>query len=171
MKMMTTPGRSAVAGQTLSPYVGAIGEGESILGHSVSQDGLPKPRQATTNDPFTTVSRRLVDRLHRSRRGWVQPPGDRHRNDWFHHDTLVARGALRHQTDNWPTGYVGHVPDDGVFRQLWPNGEVSRRLGRPPGNHTWPPIPGQRTLSFRQLGRPRSGLRRPQCMEVEPGDV
>ncbi|KAK7968843.1 amidase [Apiospora saccharicola] len=34
MKMMTSPGRSAVAGQTLSPYVGAIEDGESILGHS-----------------------------------------------------------------------------------------------------------------------------------------
>ncbi|KAK8035698.1 amidase, partial [Apiospora marii] len=34
MKLMTTPGRSAVAGQTLSPYVGAIEGGESILGHS-----------------------------------------------------------------------------------------------------------------------------------------
>ncbi|KAK8140053.1 amidase [Apiospora sp. TS-2023a] len=34
MKMMTSPGRSAVGGQTLSPYVGAIEDGESILGHS-----------------------------------------------------------------------------------------------------------------------------------------
>lgn len=38
MKMMTTPGRSAVTGQTLSPYVGAIEQGECILGHSVSYD-------------------------------------------------------------------------------------------------------------------------------------
>ncbi|KAK7941436.1 amidase [Apiospora aurea] len=34
MKMMNSPGRSAVAGQTLSPYVGAIADGDSILGHS-----------------------------------------------------------------------------------------------------------------------------------------
>ncbi|KAK8054989.1 amidase [Apiospora rasikravindrae] len=34
MKMMNSPGRSAVAGQTLSPYVGAIEDEDSILGHS-----------------------------------------------------------------------------------------------------------------------------------------
>ncbi|KAK8087765.1 hypothetical protein PG997_002726 [Apiospora hydei] len=34
MKMMNSPGRSAVKGQTLSPYVGAIEDGDSILGHS-----------------------------------------------------------------------------------------------------------------------------------------
>lgn len=37
MKMtMMTPGWSAVGGQTLSPYVGQIEEGETLLGHSVS---------------------------------------------------------------------------------------------------------------------------------------
>lgn len=37
MKMMTTAGFSAHGGQTLSPYVGQIVEGEKILGHSVSE--------------------------------------------------------------------------------------------------------------------------------------
>jgi amidase len=37
MKMtMTTPGWSAVGGQTISPYTGPIVEGETLLGHSVS---------------------------------------------------------------------------------------------------------------------------------------
>lgn len=37
MKMtMMMPGWSAYGGQTLSPYVGKIEEGETILGHSVS---------------------------------------------------------------------------------------------------------------------------------------
>lgn len=36
MKMtMTTPGWSAVGGQTVSPYAGPIVEGETLLGHSV----------------------------------------------------------------------------------------------------------------------------------------
>lgn len=37
MKMMTMAGFSAHGGQTLSPYVGQIEEGEKILGHSVSE--------------------------------------------------------------------------------------------------------------------------------------
>ncbi|KAK6201826.1 hypothetical protein LQW54_009321 [Pestalotiopsis sp. IQ-011] len=34
MKLWTTPGRSAIIGQTLSPYVGYLKEDEGILGHS-----------------------------------------------------------------------------------------------------------------------------------------
>ncbi|KAI0144710.1 amidase signature domain-containing protein [Pestalotiopsis sp. NC0098] len=34
MKLWTTPGRSAIIGQTLSPYVGHLKEDEGILGHS-----------------------------------------------------------------------------------------------------------------------------------------
>lgn len=40
MKMMTSPGRSALAGQTLSPYVGPIKDGETILGHSVGIEDI-----------------------------------------------------------------------------------------------------------------------------------
>lgn len=36
-KSMMTPGWSAVGGQTLSPYVGPIAEGETLLGHTVSE--------------------------------------------------------------------------------------------------------------------------------------
>lgn len=33
---MMTPGWSAVGGQTVSPYVGPIAKGETLLGHTVS---------------------------------------------------------------------------------------------------------------------------------------
>lgn len=38
MQLWTTPGRSAIIGQTLSPYVGHLKEDEGILGHSVGQN-------------------------------------------------------------------------------------------------------------------------------------
>jgi len=37
------PGWSAVAGQTISPYVGRIAEGERLLGHSVRLPYLSLP--------------------------------------------------------------------------------------------------------------------------------
>jgi len=41
MKMtMTPPGWSAVGGQALSPYVGPIAEGETLLGHTVRKGHL-----------------------------------------------------------------------------------------------------------------------------------
>jgi len=48
MKMtMMMPGWSAYGGQTLSPYVGKIEEGETILGHSVSSRYFPTQRRST----------------------------------------------------------------------------------------------------------------------------
>ena len=46
MKMtMMNPGWSAVGGQTLSPYVGQIEKGETLLGQSVCFNAKP-PRNA-----------------------------------------------------------------------------------------------------------------------------
>ncbi|KAK8043737.1 amidase [Apiospora phragmitis] len=109
MKMMITPGRSATAGQTLSPFVGAIEDGESILGHSVSNEG--------------------------------------HRNDRIDHDAFLARGDLRRQTDHGPAGHVRDVPDDRLLRQLRAHGQVARRVGQPPGDHTWSLGPETRAIS------------------------
>jgi len=60
-----TPGWSAVGSQTLSPYVGEIADGETILGHSVRVEPLRIPAIATeTNKP---EPRRFLNRICRGR--------------------------------------------------------------------------------------------------------
>jgi hypothetical protein len=56
-----TPGWSAVGRQTLSPYVGEIADGETILGHSVRVGPLPIPAIATETNKLEP--RRLLNRI------------------------------------------------------------------------------------------------------------
>lgn len=57
MKMtMMMPGWSGYGGQTISPYVGKIEDGDTILGHSVSPIPFPKYRR------FSRVARLLAAR-------------------------------------------------------------------------------------------------------------
>ncbi len=102
-----TPGWSAVGGQTLSPYVGAIAEGETILGHSVSIEPIPCAILAA--EPNLQEPRWLIHRLCRGRGRWLQPSRHRCGDDRVHHHPCQPSSTLRHQANSRRPGHWGFI--------------------------------------------------------------
>lgn len=83
MKMtFMMPGWSAHCGQTLSPYVRKIEEGEKILGHSVSCNYLYKCNNYSS--AMFLGTRRLFYGISSGRLSWVRTLGHGHRNNRIH---------------------------------------------------------------------------------------
>ena len=72
------PGWSAHGGQTLSPYVRKIEEGEKILGHSVSIDLLCIQCYGSLTN---LGSRGIIYRICCRGLGWIQPTRNGHRDN------------------------------------------------------------------------------------------